>query len=166
MIRSKRIAHRPAERTSLKDDLEALRNSIQLTQQTVSRLESRLDGLKATTASRRSRTNNNERSKRPASIAPNNVSKQRQLLQDIVNRDRPNRPCWYHRMHGSAALECIASCSFVRLNPVLPSKMKKTTKPLIGPRSTPTEDVIEAIDQANLESADTIIEFVAGVLRV
>ena len=111
---------------SANEDLVALRNSIQHRQQTVSRMESCLDGLKTTTVSHRSRTNNNKRTKYPTSSAPIIASKQRQLLQDIVNRDPPKRPCWYHRMHGSAAIECIAPCSFVRLTPVLPTKIKET----------------------------------------
>lgn len=125
MARSKRIAHSTSERMSVKDDLAALRNSIQRTQQTTSRLPSPLNDLKTTTVSRRSRTNKNKPIKSSNSFTPTIVSKQRQLLQDIMYRDTLKRPCWYHRMHGSAAIECIAPCSFVRLVPVLQAKIKE-----------------------------------------
>lgn len=127
---------------SVANELLAIRNTMQLTQQSVSRLEKHL----ATVA--KNKNQENLPKKRSASSTPTIVTKRRQLLENIANRDPPPRPCWKHRVYGAAARECDPPCNYQRPIPIKPAKLKQAVQ-----TKTETEKLVETIAETNLSDA-------------
>lgn len=110
MAPTKRIAHRADP--NILHELMAIRNSLQITQQSISRLEHRFKNAESTSTPK--------------------INPTRQKINEVANRPVKIDICWFHRMFGAAAnpANCPGqpTCKFVP-PPIPVPRTKKMIRP-------------------------------------